>query len=321
MIMKITKIKLFELYASNFNVVRNQIKFTSIIPNDDLFICPMCFQYFTRQETARKNSLVTVEDVPPRSLGGKPITLTCVGCNRWAGRELESHLNHVFDLIEFHNAIPGASLEGKIEYPNIGNINAHLSFMPNRHLKSEISESRSNPSAILKLLATKGDNPELITIKSSGKRGRPIKYGRAECAILRIAYLIGFSQFGYSYIYSSPISLVRSQILNPDDLILSNWGIIPANNLSDDSLGVNLVTHPKILKSFGIVFDLITKLRKYRYLVLLPGPSYGSENIYDALESGKFSNGLHLKASPLPYNKVFLSDPKYAFVSDLWDRI
>jgi hypothetical protein len=319
--MKASKLELFNLYVSNFKAIRSKTKISPTPPEEDLFVCPMCFRYFTRTEIESKNNRLRIEHVPPKSLGGKPITLTCFECNSWAGRELESSLNNYFDLVEFNQAIPQSSVDATIAYQNGPKFNANLVWDSNHHLRMETSEERSNPVEISKLQASKGTTPQSMKIHFAGKRARYLKIGRAECAMLRIAYLLGFSQFGYAFILPSPISIIRNQIFHPEKFMLSHWGIFPADNLSDSFLGVNLISYPKELKSFGVVFDLFSKLKKYRYLVLLPGPEDGSEKIYKNLLNVKFAKGFEYQIHPLPKTKELFSQPDLAFtVHWIWNN-
>ena len=44
-----------------------------------LYACPICQRLF--DVSAIDSGELTLEDSPPRSMGGKPIALTCKGCN------------------------------------------------------------------------------------------------------------------------------------------------------------------------------------------------------------------------------------------------
>jgi hypothetical protein len=285
-------------------------------PKEDIFVCPTCFRYFRRNALDMDESPITIEHVPPESLGGLPITLTCRICNNWAGRELESSLCHLLDVLEFSSGIPGASVDARVEFRDIAVVNAELEFRPNMHLTIGTSEDRTNPEEILKLKSSAGNNPPELVFNFRGKRGRQIKAKRAECAILRIAYLFAFAQFGYAFIMPSPISQVRSQFLNPDEEILPFWGIARADHLSDDYLGVCFVRKPDSLRSFACVFDLVTSLSKHRYIVLLPGPENLSTDVYITIskQESELAN-YDLQLLPLQADKRLLTDPSLVFAS------
>ena len=50
--------------------------------------CPICLRSFTR-DAAEKGQTVTLEHVPPETLGGSVKCLTCKPCNNSAGRKLD----------------------------------------------------------------------------------------------------------------------------------------------------------------------------------------------------------------------------------------
>jgi len=59
-----------------------------------LYCCPLCIRGFP---TVRPNGL-SLEDVPPRSIGGKPLLLTCTECNNKHGTDVDSHIKVGRDL-------------------------------------------------------------------------------------------------------------------------------------------------------------------------------------------------------------------------------
>ena len=50
--------------------------------------CPICLEAFTEAE-AIEGQTVTLEHVPPKALGGKPMCLTCTKCNVGAGQGVD----------------------------------------------------------------------------------------------------------------------------------------------------------------------------------------------------------------------------------------
>src|SRR5438309_157804 len=53
----------------------------------DRYLCPICIRGFHREDA----SAMTLEDAPPRRLGGRKVALTCPDCNHSAGFRLDSH--------------------------------------------------------------------------------------------------------------------------------------------------------------------------------------------------------------------------------------
>jgi hypothetical protein len=54
----------------------------------DQYVCPLCLRPF--DHTALHTEL-TIEHVPPESLGGKELVLTCRDCNSHAGHTIDAH--------------------------------------------------------------------------------------------------------------------------------------------------------------------------------------------------------------------------------------
>jgi hypothetical protein len=107
--------KLYKIFSENLNSIRNEdfIQIESDIP--DSYICPLCTRHFTiiDIDKARSNCL-TLEDVPPKSLGGKPLTLTCKECNNTAGSLLDEELRKKLITHEFIEGVTGAIVDAKI---------------------------------------------------------------------------------------------------------------------------------------------------------------------------------------------------------------
>src|SRR5262245_31174488 len=58
--------------------------------------CPLCLRIYPSP------SAFTVEDVPPKSVGGRPLLLTCYDCNSKAGHTIDWHWANFWTLEGFH---------------------------------------------------------------------------------------------------------------------------------------------------------------------------------------------------------------------------
>jgi hypothetical protein len=56
--------------------------------DQDVYICPLCGRGFLIQAVI--DGTLTLEHVPPKSLGGKPLVLTCKDCNNDSGHSIDS---------------------------------------------------------------------------------------------------------------------------------------------------------------------------------------------------------------------------------------
>jgi len=83
--------QLFEICSANLQAVKRHPCIHIDPDENDIFVCPLCFRYFTRTEVLNQNDdegSVTIEHIPPKALGGKKRTLTSVECNNEAGYQL-----------------------------------------------------------------------------------------------------------------------------------------------------------------------------------------------------------------------------------------
>lgn len=59
------------------------------LPDSEFYACPLCLVAYGRD--AFEAGMFTVEHVPPHSVGGDPLLLTCERCNSTAGTAMDSH--------------------------------------------------------------------------------------------------------------------------------------------------------------------------------------------------------------------------------------
>ncbi|MDP1817276.1 MAG: hypothetical protein Q8K92_22660, partial [Leadbetterella sp.] len=79
-----------DLRRKLFHKFSNHLKFImekGFIPKlelqfQDTYICPVCLRQFSEDALERDApNMLTAEDAPPASLGGRKIALTCLECN------------------------------------------------------------------------------------------------------------------------------------------------------------------------------------------------------------------------------------------------
>jgi hypothetical protein len=296
--------KIFKLYSANLNEIKSH---PSISFNPDFengYICPLCFDVFFEKDLLidSKNPL-TLEDVPPKSLGGNPKILTCKECNSKSGHELDNHLLKRLNEIDARSFTPnsnyrttfsrnGNKINGKIEVDDSGKLKLHFeSKISNprevRDFMSDVFPPRNylNPIFNLKEVPNKSKSKtfNIRLPEQSDER-------RAEIAILRVGYLLAFSILGNALLINGGLYKVREQILNPDKPILPHRFWINYE-FPEENLGLNIISSPKELRCYLIVFNLITKSKKRQYSIALPGPSSPGIDVYKNIESLLFQGG------------------------------
>ena len=93
--------KLVNEYKKIISELPFQLENGEPFPVLEHYICPLCLNTFNLSELGDKvNDILTVEDVPPKSLGGNPILITCRNCNSKCGHNLDVYLLNEIRYIE-----------------------------------------------------------------------------------------------------------------------------------------------------------------------------------------------------------------------------
>jgi hypothetical protein len=311
--------ELFELFSQNLDYVKRHPKIKVEPDFDEGFICPICFKLFDREALSTEyDDHLTLEDVPPQALGGKVLTLTCKICNNQAGAELESHLRKKFHSDAILAGVSDVGLDARFRPDPEVDLTAMVYIRPNRGIAIEYDLNRSDPKDVNRLheLEKSGNISEINIQLLLGYKGR-----RPEVALLRVAYLIAFSYFGYGFLINNHLAHIRRQIQNPLAKILPDWGIM-RSDLPDSILGVSIICEPKDLQSFLVVFDLKAEGQSGRYGVVLPGPTDPGFKVYERIaELRKAKTPIQHRVQIIPKDD-FLSNPELAFVShDYWKAV
>jgi hypothetical protein len=298
----------FDRYSDNWSIVKQHPKLRVEPDVGDIFICPLCIKFFTRDDLRAK--AISLEHVPPEKYGGTVRTVTCASCNKWAGTTLESELGRQLKLGEVLSGTPGSSIEAKYSVSDRDDLWLFATIQrPNPETWQVIGDphpKRTNPR----------DLEEIQRLIEAGKfhefkmtmRFRAPKPRHPEAALLRIAYLWTFSVFGYGFLLNFGLPAVRGQIRYPEQTILPTWGIL-SQELPSEMVGVNIITAPEELRSYLVVFDLDTPQKaKVRYGVILPSPVVPGLKVYKWLEEHQ-RVPLSTKIRHFPDHLDFMENP------------
>lgn len=211
------RLGIFEKYSANLHFLNeNGLIPRLVLKFDRTYICPGCMRQFSIDDLDTKlPNHLTLEDVPPKSLGGKPTILTCKECNNNAGVKIDSQLYSRMFEMDKRNFIPGTSFharfkqDGKIVQGEVtvdidGTINVKHSYKKNQKDQLDkfivdISPKTGNPIMNIEFYPSKLDSKRL------------------QVALLKTAYLQCFEKYGYLIITNPIYDIVREQIKNPDD--------------------------------------------------------------------------------------------------------
>lgn len=139
------KLAIFKLFSQNLEWIKEYPSISFKPDFTDGYICPLCFDVFFEKDldNIHPNPL-TFEDIPPKSLGGKPLALTCKKCNSKSGHELDIHLLNNLLQTDAKMFLPNSKAETTFElYGN--KVNGVIEIDETGALKLDLQSQRSNP--------------------------------------------------------------------------------------------------------------------------------------------------------------------------------
>jgi hypothetical protein len=172
--------------------------------------CPLCLRLFHQDQIDQ----LTLDHVPPKSLGGKLKVLTCKACNSTAGAQLDVHA-HRLDV--FRRIVAGQPYRPVTARLTFEGVTVNVEVRSDGALNDIRVLPRNNPrcvsgqfAAAFGAQAGHGSEIDLImpTLKISA---RP-----AMISYLRAGYLAAFAAFGYSVVARPSFNQIRQQIREPD---------------------------------------------------------------------------------------------------------
>ncbi len=163
------------------------------------YVCPICLGSFFEFDPKE----LTVEHVPAKALGGKPLLLTCRQCNNEAGHELQSHQAERERREAFWQNREGKPLNLEVQTPS-GVVRGEVKSSGEPR-EFTVHAHRTAPDVLDQVDWRKVANSEF-------RLGRKFKWGRARIGDLRDAYLWVFAQYGYSCVAVPSYDWIRSAI-------------------------------------------------------------------------------------------------------------
>lgn len=191
------------------------------------YVCPLCMKTFNLQELSEKTGeVLTLEDVPPKSLGGNPILVTCKKCNSTCGHDIDNWLLNELELQygdknqRFENTDALLDSHGK-------KLHTKLRIDKDKTICFDIRSKTNPPNAVdefVNSVERDGNNYSIQVKLHVKKEKRNVQAARI--AVLKSAYLYAFRKLGYYYILNESLTPIRDQILHPEKDILHNTFII-----------------------------------------------------------------------------------------------
>jgi len=304
--------RLFSLYAQNLETLKLRGAFSTVPDITDFFLCPLCLRLFLRSELDEQD--LSLDHVPPQSVGGTKCTLTCTSCNNEAGKTLDSALKRKLAIEDFQAGILGARLDVRFSPGE----DIWLPAKAHRHqpggliLEDFLNPKRSHPDDrqhAQELLATGVPDVQIQHLQPGWRR--------IDVALLRIAYLYAFSVLGYGLILNPIIQKVREQVNKPEKHILPGRWMLPVKSPPPSTISLNVVRMPEYLQSFLVIFELVSPNRMRRpFAVILPFPGASGLEIYSRFEEAmRIGNLKSLLLAHVPEATEYLIDPTSCFIA------
>jgi hypothetical protein len=310
--MSISKRKrIFDHYSSNLDgLARNQGwkvgtwhdgKF--IERNISCYVCPLCYHIFSENELDQKvNNPLTIEDVPPKSLGGKPILLTCKNCNNKSGYLLDHQINTDLKTQDFIAGFPSSKIDSKIFIQDNNPFKTKVTYNSEKRLFNFILDS-NNPYAKHQIENLSRMKEWIFNFTFKRANTRIFNLG-----LLRIAHLLAFKRFGHAYLFNPGAKLIKEQLEAPSEEIFNP--IVSSGYMWKEFSGIYLINKPKDFNSFLVVFVLVSSGSKRYFSVILPGPHQCDIEYYKSAVKDNFTINFSdiidfdIVKEPLAYLKI-----------------
>ena len=263
--------RIFDKYVTN----RNLLIDNKLIAGDrDVYLCPVCEQPYNRIDIG--DNPLTLEDAPPKSLGGQANVLTCKVCNNTAGHEIDFHLTERLKELDSASFLPNTETKVKIR---VGEevFNGTINIDENGKMSMYHSRKNNHPIKLEeKMIGLKGG--DVVDLNFLKTRVIPEKL---EYALLKTAYILAFQKFGNSLIFDPCFDIVREQLKNPEQRIYPEkfWMTPP---YPKEMEGVYFVCDEG-LECLYALFNLDTGNSLRKFGVFLPCPINDISQVLDKL--------------------------------------
>ena len=288
--------RIFDLYSDNLIKVQKVYDFklgfeTETGPQfitDNLYVCPLCADGFMENmlDQNKKNPL-TLEDLPPKSVGGKAKILTCKKCNNTSGTQLDKLIINSLESESFLKLIPDSIVSTNLKVNNKYHLRSRLKIAHEDKYQF-IFRVKQSPyyQACLDEMKKDWSNTKInVSFNIPNK-------SKTSIALLRIGYLLAFYYLGHRLLYEGNLHKIRETILNPENNQLPHSGVFLLSDLSPISEGIHLLMEPKEYRSFFIVFKI--KLKTYSKIIAVPIPGPGDQGWTNYTKLSQLDKGIQL---------------------------
>jgi hypothetical protein len=173
-----------------------------------LYACPECFSLFPEDSVTDRSlpheQQLSAEHVPPETVGGRELLLTCKPCNNRAGTRLDADANRAEQMRQFVAGNTIDLIRLKVTFPDVGWVAADLQVSEDRVWIVTTKDKGAPTQHVDALRGALKEREEEGIPKGTRVRweATSLSHSRpaAETSWLRAAYLATAAQFGYCVI-------------------------------------------------------------------------------------------------------------------------
>jgi len=274
------RLSIFKLFSSNWDYLKQKnllLGFNQKYVGN--YVCPVCLDHFSPKDLNQKlPNPLTLEDAPPKSLGGAQIALTCRSCNNNMGTDLDWHLKDRMNELDFKERVIGAKQTGTFILGDL-KVKGEIRIDENGDTIAYNSKKHNNPKLLEEYIKRISNDKNLSPRFEPDKSKVDPK--KLQIALLKSAYIILFRKFGYSFLFHPVYDRLREQLKNPTkDIYPLNCWMYGA--FSEENIGVSFIME-KELESIFVLFKLKTKLKERLFAVILPLTTKPIEEVINQL--------------------------------------
>ena len=272
--------RFFDKYTNQLKILKeNKLLPESLNFKEGVYLCPICLNEFTEHDLdLSSTNMLTLEDAPPKSLGGHSRTLTCKACNSRCGHEIDFHLTERLIEIDVRAFLPKVIAKAKLTHKGV-QVQGEVKISEDGTISVIHREKYNHPEKLKKYVSSTGKD-DLVEIEFNASR---VDKHRLEVALLKTAYILAFEQYGYALILSSAFDIVRKQLENPDSEIYPQGFWTKQTSFKREHEGVHFV-NDKEFEGFYAIFLLKTKSSETRFGVYLPLAKEKTQEVIENLK-------------------------------------
>lgn len=284
--------KIFKIYSGNLKFVVERYKIQLGAENENgtesidvpLYICPLCLNGFSQEliNQTYENPL-TIEDLPPKSVGGNPKILTCKKCNNKSGYLQDKLIIESLRAESFIKKVPSSNISSVIKI-NKGKGFRAISEIGEKGEIKFILKSKNNPILRNQLKDLKETwDGSTINFNFSSPNLKKFKN-----SLVRIGLLLSFYYLGNRILFEGSYNRIRKFVLEPETNTIPHEGVIIFPDDTNIVEGLHILIKPEKYRTFFIVFKIKYKTLIKTIGVPFPGPgSLGWDNYSNFSEISK----------------------------------